>query len=685
MNRITSYAALALVFCIAGCGDSSDTSSTEQTAEPARPPEVNARHTARLAALERRAGLVQDANDIKRLQRAYGYYLDQADWPNLLDLFTDDATAEYGQNGVYLGKESIKNFLYALNGGQAGLKVGQIIEHFQLQPVVHIDDGGMTAKGRWRSFGVIGQHQEYAEWEEGPYENEYRKENGVWKIAKIHWYETFSVPFETGWAKPKPESTAAAARRSLPPPDRPPSEVYELWPGTYLPPFHYPNPGKTAPAVKLTAVELEPAQPFAAVAERTAVLAQKVQLLEDENAIENLQRSYGYYVDKAMWTQVADLFADDGTLEIGGRGVFVGKQRVLDYLNFLGPEFPKEGRLYNHMQLQPIVHVAPDGKSAKGRWRFFAMGGEWQQSQMWGMGVYENEYVKQDDVWKIKKLHAYFRMYTPFSEGWAKTAMPNTRPEKDLPPDQPPTVVYDMYPATFQAPFHYENPVTGAPLYANDPAAYALEPPADEQALAAWLAEIERRIGLLEDTDEIENLVSIYGYYLDKNQWEEIPAIFAENGSIEIAQRGVYTGRSRVRDNLNLYGEEGVHHGFLHNHMQLQPVIHVAEDGMTAKVRSRVFSQLGTYGRTGVWHEGVYENEYVKENGVWKIAKDHLYNTVFAPYDTGWAYSEGRVPGITESNPPDAPPSVTFGIYPKVFLPPYHYDNPVTGRRATTE
>jgi hypothetical protein len=116
----------------------------------------------------------------------------------------------------------------------------------------------------------------------------------------------------------------------------------------------------------------------------------------------------------------------------------------------------------NHLQLQPIVTVAADGKSAKGRWRFLAEVGRWQKMQLWGAGTYENEYVKENGVWKIKTLHAYFRMYTPYADGWAKTANPNTRPEKELPPDRPPTVVYDSYPGTFVPPFHYQNPVTGA-------------------------------------------------------------------------------------------------------------------------------------------------------------------------------------------------------------------------------
>ena len=199
-------------------------------------------------------------------------------------------------------------------------------------------------------------------------------------------------------------------------------------------------------------------------------LEQKIQRIEDINAIENLQRTYGFLVDKALWQEVADLFTEDGTLEIGGRGVFIGKARIYQYLLFLGAEGPQYGRLIDHLQLQPVVHVAADGITARGRWRFLAQGGELASADgpgtpasgtgYLGMGTYENEYVKEGGVWKIRKLHAYFRMYTRDVDGWGKTALPNTRPEESLPPDQPPTVVYDQYPSPYVPAFHYRNPVT---------------------------------------------------------------------------------------------------------------------------------------------------------------------------------------------------------------------------------
>ena len=146
---------------------------------------------------------------------------------------------------------------------------------------------------------------------------------------------------------------------------------------------------------------------------------------------------------------------------IGGQGVFVGKSRILEYLSRLSPNGLKRGKLFNYIQLQPIIDVAPDGKTAIGRWRYIAELGEYMKRATWGGGTYENEYIKEGTVWKIKALHAYSRFYTPYADGWGKSASSGVRPEKSFLPDLPPTVSYEPYPAIFAPPFHYKNPVTG--------------------------------------------------------------------------------------------------------------------------------------------------------------------------------------------------------------------------------
>ena len=435
-----------------------------------------------------------------------------------------------------------------------------------------------------------------------------------------------------------------------------------------------------AAAISATLLAQDSTTEVQVLAQRVATLQAEVVNLEAENEIENLQGIFGFYYDKNQWQQAADLFTEDATLEWGGSGVYAGKARILAWLQSHGAEGPQAGVLNDQMQLQPIVTVAPDGLTAKARWHLFSQEAQHSVEHYWGTGIYENEYRNEDGVWKLSKLKLYSSMRTPYDDGWGVTALPRSTPDTDLPPDQAPTIDYANYPAVFVPPFHYDHPVTGVPAVAV-PAADAVTSLADTAAIGSALNTLNVRIGLLQDADAVERLHTIYGYYLAHNQWDELTGIFTEDGTIEIALRGVYKGRASVRRNLDLYGVQNELHGTLHNHMQYQPVIHIAADGQSALMRSRAWSLMGNYGGVGRFMGGTYENRFEKRDGVWQLHMDQQINTYFAVYDTGWKDLEWRpAPGITDTNPPDAPPTIYFEMYPRAFLPPYHYQNPVTGR-----
>jgi len=189
------------------------------------------------------------------------------------------------------------------------------------------------------------------------------------------------------------------------------------------------------------------------------LLKKQAQNAEDYVSISNLQTAYGYYVDKCKWDEAADLFAKDSTLEIGLRGVYVGQDRVRAYLHKL-PDL-KYGTLFNHMQLQPKIDIDPGGLTAKARWRAIMQVGVLNRRAQWGEATYENDYVKEGGIWKIKKLHAYFTYYSDYYKGWDKGGDPPPGPLTDLPPDLPSTEVYKLYPDVYVPPYHYKNPVTG--------------------------------------------------------------------------------------------------------------------------------------------------------------------------------------------------------------------------------
>jgi len=192
----------------------------------------------------------------------------------------------------------------------------------------------------------------------------------------------------------------------------------------------------------------------AALLARIEKLEQRARAAEDYRDLANLQAAYGYYVDKGLWDKAADLFAEDGSLELAGRGVYVGRERVRAYLNHLPPY--GHGMLYNHMQLQPVIHVDSANGTAKGRWRSFMMVGSLGNEARWGEATYENEYKRVNGEWKIALLHGYMNIYVDFAEGWNKGGVKLLRSIDGLQPDAPPTMEYECFPAPLIAPFHYD-------------------------------------------------------------------------------------------------------------------------------------------------------------------------------------------------------------------------------------
>jgi hypothetical protein len=661
---VTIVATLA----IAGCRSTPPAQAQDAAAD--------AGYTAKLLQLEQRQTRLADLHAIRKLQRAWGYYLDEGQWDDAADLFAGDATIEIGHDGVYRGRERILEYLHAtgeaIGAGRRGLQPGQLNEHFQLMPVITLSADGRSARGTWRDILLTGRLGVDAYWGEGPAETAYVKEDGVWKIGSLHWFQTLYVPYEGGWAKHADVNAGRFVGDRLKP-DAPTSIAYKTWPAAFTPPFHF--RGQVPQLAPISAPTGVTALPERELKQRIARLTAEVDRLAAMDDIENLQGIYGYYIDKSQWRQAAALFTEDAELVIQGVGTWRGPEGVLRYLQSTGPEGLQQGRLYDHMMLQPIIDVAADGDSARARWHLFAQLAQHGQFHEWATGIYQNEYARDDGVWKIRRLHLYPTMITPYETGWGKTSLQRSRFDAAARPDSAAREPSSLYENAFVTPYHYGHPVRAA----RDSAPTAGALPADARTA---LAELDRRLGLLEDRAQVEKLQRVYGYYLATLLWDDLAALFADDGTIEIAMRGIYVGRPAVRRNLNLYGQAGLDDGVLHNHMQFQPVIHVAPDGRTAKLRSRALSMMGNYQRGGQWMGGVYENIFEKVDGVWKFKHDRVMNTFFAPYDTGWKDLAQRAPpGITASNPPDLPPSGSFDMYPKNYLPEYHYASPVTGER----
>ncbi|MGY1841359.1 MULTISPECIES: nuclear transport factor 2 family protein [unclassified Modestobacter] len=216
---------------------------------------------------------------------------------------------------------------------------------------------------------------------------------------------------------------------------------------------------------------------MAALEARIAELEQRLTRTEDEQAIRRLQYQYGYYLDKTLYEEVVELFADDGAEVHFLHGVFHGKEGVRRlyvgrFMNKFadGHNGPRYGRLLDHPQMQGVITVAEDGLSARGRFRSIMQAGNHETvegfRQWWEGGIYENQYVKQDGQWRIKVLNFRSLWQGQFDQGWSKAPveyggyLTETYPADPNGPDE---IVDDwgMFPRTELVPFHYQHPVTG--------------------------------------------------------------------------------------------------------------------------------------------------------------------------------------------------------------------------------
>ena len=211
------------------------------------------------------------------------------------------------------------------------------------------------------------------------------------------------------------------------------------------------------------------------------------------DAVENLNSSYGYYIDESAWDSMADTFASTGSKEITGAGVYVGPRA---HSQGIEPARTQDGRTPNfftiHQLTQPVIHISEDGNHAKARLRLFQCGGNADGSSgSWIGGIYENTAIKENGEWKFGDQDLMHTYNASYRNGWARVgaavpaksqpgaqqtgrAVPGggiqqglggaaspMRFMSEFPPDRPIRSKQYAFPEIVEPAFHYKNPVTG--------------------------------------------------------------------------------------------------------------------------------------------------------------------------------------------------------------------------------
>src|SRR5690606_29627007 len=418
------------------------------------------------------------------------------------------------------GPAAIAAFLRSrYGGGKEGIEADSLSTMLIESPVVHLAADGERAKARWQAM-IFHGHGSDARIEGGVFVNDYVREDGVWKIATAHYHPQYDGPYEEGWTN---------------------------WGGADLPvvPYHF---DKDTAGVPIPPAAGTPPETEATLEE----LQHRVDALNDEDRIRNLQSAYGYYADRKMWDDVVDLFAEDGVVEVGGQGIWRGPAGVRRWLESIGEAGLKHGQLNDRVQNDVIVTIAPGGNEAFARGIELGMLGEADEEKgWWEVAVFHNRFVKENGVWKFRELRRFVLMKTDIFLGWGKSRIVDPVPTGSSAPDAPVPPADAAAPGLAMPVFLPPHPVTGravgpegsARLVATSVLTGAI--PRGEP-VEVTLDEARRRLARAASFDGVANVSAAYGFFVDDMNSAGWAGVMAENGFKETPFQGYHIGRDRL-------------------------------------------------------------------------------------------------------------------------------------------
>lgn len=105
-----------------------------------------------VAALEKKLARLQDVEDIKKRQKAYGYYAEHMMYDEIVDCFSDSPDVVLNWlEGKFVGKEGIRKYFAFMKSTPLEFQ-HQVM---QLTGIVDVDTDVAKAKGRWYAFGAF--------------------------------------------------------------------------------------------------------------------------------------------------------------------------------------------------------------------------------------------------------------------------------------------------------------------------------------------------------------------------------------------------------------------------------------------------------------------------------------------------------------------------------------------------
>jgi hypothetical protein len=153
-------------------------------------------------------------------------------------------------------------------------------------------------------------------------------------------------------------------------------------------------------------------------------------------------------------------------------------------------------------------------------------------------------------------------------------------------------------------------------------------------SIDALAQDVER----IESLRQVKDLKRAYVHLSQAGLWNEMGALFTRDAQFIRGTRTL-TGGAAISSWLTEQGggRQGLAPGAMRFEFIDQPLANLSADGRSAKVRWMALLMLGD-GKGGTRIEGgIYENEYLRDGGTWKISVSHYFPQYEGDYANGWS------------------------------------------------
>ncbi len=150
-------------------------------------------------------------------------------------------------------------------------------------------------------------------------------------------------------------------------------------------------------------------------------LEAKIQYLLDLEEIKMLKYRYCHYGDGGWAAQplthqgpTADLFAEDGVWDARPLGPMVEGREAIRKLFEAHTNMP----MAYHAVTNPMIEIT--GDTAKGHWHLVGGSVSLDGTSSFSFHIYEEDYVRTPQGWRIKRMHMIPGRRTSLADGWAE-------------------------------------------------------------------------------------------------------------------------------------------------------------------------------------------------------------------------------------------------------------------------